>query len=282
MAVSRLRDLFGASPAGSTAVSDPRSPDGVSLTLDELLQLRGNTRRIRQKFHQRACASRQARQRSRYRGRGLDFSEVRAYSPGDDVRLIDWNVTARSNEVHTKVFEEEREREVIFLVDFSRSMRFGTRVALKSVAAARLVAQLAWMIESSEERIGGLVCSETQHRECRPMGGKRGVFHLLRNVGSSLFISIAVAEIIRSTGVNYARLVEFINPFNPALTSPWTAGAWDASTLTGASKLSQEITRQSAMIAYLNAFGLFTLVAALAIPFALMTKPPPRRPAETS
>ena len=104
-----------------------------------------------------------------------------------------------------------------------------------------------------------------------------GVFHLLRNVGSSLFISIAVAEIIRSTGVNYARLVEFINPFNPALTSPWTAGAWDASTLTGVSKLSQEISRQSAMIAYLNAFGLFTLVAALAIPVALATKPAPRR-----
>ena len=103
-----------------------------------------------------------------------------------------------------------------------------------------------------------------------------GVFHLLRNVGSSLFISIAVAEIIRSTGVNYARLAEFINPFNPALTSPWTAGAWDAATLPGVSRLSNEITRQSAMIAYLNAFGLFTLVAALAIPFALMTKPPPR------
>ena len=103
-----------------------------------------------------------------------------------------------------------------------------------------------------------------------------GVFHLLRNVGSSLFISIAVAEIIRSTGVNYARLAEFINPFNPALTSPWTAGAWDASTLPGVSRLSNEITRQSAMIAYLNAFGLFTLVAALAIPFALMTKPGPR------
>ena len=104
-----------------------------------------------------------------------------------------------------------------------------------------------------------------------------GVFHLLRNVGSSLFISITVAEVIRSTGVNYARLAEFINPFNPALTSPWTAGAWDASTLSGLSKLSLEVSRQSAMIAYLNAFGLFTLMAALAIPVALATKPAPRR-----
>jgi MFS transporter, DHA2 family, multidrug resistance protein len=100
---------------------------------------------------------------------------------------------------------------------------------------------------------------------------------LLRNIGSSLFISITVTEIVRSTGVNYARLIEFINPFNPALLSPWAAGAWEASTLPGLTKLSAEVSRQSAMIAYLNAFGLFTLVAALAIPVALLTKPTPRK-----
>lgn len=101
-----------------------------------------------------------------------------------------------------------------------------------------------------------------------------GVFHLLRNIGSSLFISICVAEVIRSTGVNYARLVEFINPFNQALTLPWVTGAWNAATPSGLAQLSREITRQSAMIAYLNAFGMFTLVAAIAIPFALLAKPP--------
>ena len=100
-----------------------------------------------------------------------------------------------------------------------------------------------------------------------------GVFHLLRNVGSSLFISICVAEVIRSTSVNYARLAEFIHPFNPGLTSPWVVGAWNTSTLPGLAALSREMTRQSAMIAYLNAFGWFTLVAAIAIPFALLAKP---------
>jgi DHA2 family multidrug resistance protein len=100
-----------------------------------------------------------------------------------------------------------------------------------------------------------------------------GVFHLLRNVGSSLFISICVAEVVHSTSINYAHLVEFINPFNPGLTSPWVAGAWDASTREGLSQISKEITRQSAMIAYLNAFGLFTLVAALGIPISLLAKP---------
>jgi DHA2 family multidrug resistance protein len=103
-----------------------------------------------------------------------------------------------------------------------------------------------------------------------------GVFHLLRNVGSSLFISICVTEVVRSTGINYARLVEFINPFNPALTSPWASGAWDASTAPGLSRLSVEITRQAAMIGYLNAFGLFTMVAALAVPIALLAKPKPK------
>ena len=102
-----------------------------------------------------------------------------------------------------------------------------------------------------------------------------GVFHLLRNVGSSLFISISVSEVVRSTGVNYARLVEFIHPFNPGLASPWVTGAWDASTLTGLSAIAREIDRQSAMLAYLNAFGLFTLVALIAVPIALLAKPAP-------
>ena len=105
-----------------------------------------------------------------------------------------------------------------------------------------------------------------------------GVFHLVRNVSSSLFISICVAEVIRSTGVNYARLAEFINPYNPVLTTPWATGAWDTSTLSGLAKISKEINRQSAMIAYLNTFGLFTLVSAIAIPFALLVKPTAQRP----
>jgi MFS transporter, DHA2 family, multidrug resistance protein len=104
-----------------------------------------------------------------------------------------------------------------------------------------------------------------------------GVFHLLRNLASSLFISISVAEVVRSTGMNYARMVELINPFNPSLILPWVVGNWDAGTNAGLARLSREITRQSAMIAYLNAFGLFTVVAAIAIPVALMFKRP--RPA---
>lgn len=99
-----------------------------------------------------------------------------------------------------------------------------------------------------------------------------GVFHLVRNVASSLFISICVAQTIYSTGVNYARLTEFISPFNPVLSLSSVVGAWNTGTLPGLAQLSKEITRQSAMIAYLNTFGLFTMCAAIAAPMSLMLR----------
>ena len=99
-----------------------------------------------------------------------------------------------------------------------------------------------------------------------------GIFHLLRNIASSLFISITVAEIVASTGANYARLAEMVNPYNPALSLPWVMGAWDASTTVGLARIGREITRQASLIAYVNAFGLFTVVAAVTIPFALLFK----------
>ena len=100
------------------------------------------------------------------------------------------------------------------------------------------------------------------------------VFHLLRNVASGFFISFSVAEVVRSTGVNYARMAEMISDYNKALTMPWVLGAWDLSSVQGLMRLSKEVARQSAMIGYLNAFGWFTLFAALALPFSLLIRPP--------
>jgi len=109
-----------------------------------------------------------------------------------------------------------------------------------------------------------------------------GIFHLLRNISSSLFISITFAEIVASTGANYARLVEAINPFNPALGLPWVMGAWDHETVPGLARIGREINRQASLIAYINAFGLFTIVAACAIPFALLFKAEAAQKAVTS
>ncbi|MBS0243915.1 MAG: EmrB/QacA family drug resistance transporter, partial [Proteobacteria bacterium] len=96
------------------------------------------------------------------------------------------------------------------------------------------------------------------------------IFHLLRNLGSSFFISVCVAEIVHSTGVNYSRLVEQITPFNPSLALPWVMGAWDVDSLAGLQRVANEASRQSALIAYINAFGLFTAACAVTIPLILL------------
>ena len=98
------------------------------------------------------------------------------------------------------------------------------------------------------------------------------VYHLLRNLGSSFFISVCVAEIVRSTSTNYARMVEMVNPFNKMLTLPGVIGKWDVETVAGLARVGSEINRQSAMIGYLNAFGMFTAVCACALPLILLMR----------
>ena len=98
------------------------------------------------------------------------------------------------------------------------------------------------------------------------------VFHLLRNIGSSFFISLSIAEIVRTTGANYSRMSEMITPFNPALTMPSMTGMWNFDTVTGLAKFAAEINRQSAMIGYLNAFMMYTATSAIAVVLVLMVR----------
>jgi len=99
-------------------------------------------------------------------------------------------------------------------------------------------------------------------------------FHLLRNMGSSLFISICVAEIVRATGANYARLAEFVSPFNKVLALPWATGSWTLDTTSGLARFAKEVTRQATMIGYSNAFLMYTVVSLAAIPLCLLVQRP--------
>ena len=90
-----------------------------------------------------------------FKGRGMSFDEVRPYQPGDEIRHMDWRVTARSGKPHTKLFEEEREQGLLLALDCNPGMRFGTRVRFKSVQAARAGALLAWMASAAGDRVGG-------------------------------------------------------------------------------------------------------------------------------
>ena len=98
------------------------------------------------------------------------------------------------------------------------------------------------------------------------------VFHLLRNIGSSFFISLSIAEIVRTTGANYSRMTEMITPYNQALTMPGMTGAWNFDTVSGLAKIANEITRQAAMIGYLNAFMMYTATSGFAVVLVLMVR----------
>jgi len=119
---------------------------------------------------------------SKLRGRGVDFAEVRLYQPGDDVRSIDWRVTARKNRPHTKVFREERERPTLVVVDQTQSLFFGSRVRLKSVAAAAFGASAAWRAPNHNDRVGGLVLGNDQAPVHKPKRSVKAVARLLADL----------------------------------------------------------------------------------------------------
>jgi MFS transporter, DHA2 family, multidrug resistance protein len=98
------------------------------------------------------------------------------------------------------------------------------------------------------------------------------IFHLLRNLGSSFFISVCVAEIVRATSTNYGRMAEQLSPFNRSLDLPSVTGGFTIETVTGLARLSKEVTRQATMIAYLNAFGLYAVACALTLPLILLLR----------
>jgi len=130
----------------------------------------------------RILAGRGGDYQSPFKGRGIEFDESRPYQPGDDIRNIDWRVTARTDRPHTKVFREERERPVFLWVDLRPSMFLGTRRCYKAVAAAETAGLLAWSAERHGDRVGGVVFSEQTHHEIRPERGRRGVLRFIRQV----------------------------------------------------------------------------------------------------
>ena len=100
------------------------------------------------------------------------------------------------------------------------------------------------------------------------------VYHLLRNIGSSFFISLTVTQIVRSTAMNYEYMTELVTPFARPFALPWVSGAWNTGSVESLARLSEEMARQATMISYLNAFGLYTLVAAAAIPLIFLVSRP--------
>lgn len=151
------------------------------VTAQELIKLQQHASKIDLSRNAYASASNTGVHRSNFRGRGMDYQESRIYQAGDDIRNMDWRVTARAGKPHTKLYQEERERPVVLLVDLNPSMFFASTKCLKSVLASKVAALIAWSAAAKGDRIGGLIINHSHH-ELPPKTGKRGVLQLIREL----------------------------------------------------------------------------------------------------
>lgn len=138
----------------------PCRTDGVTAPLDELIRLRILSRGIKLFSRQKSQSDHVGQTLARTHGRGMEFEEVRSYQQGDDIRLINWPMTARTGRPYTKIYQEERDKPLYLLMDQSFSMHFGTKVAFKSVIAARVAALMLWSAFEQGHQVGGILFNE--------------------------------------------------------------------------------------------------------------------------
>lgn len=154
----------------------------VTITLEELVLLKADARGFSFLPRQPVSSLLAGSHASRLRGRGLAFEELRHYHQGDDVRTIDWKATARLRSTYIRVYSEERERPVLLVVDQRRPMFFGSRRAMKSVAAAEVAALAAWRVLRTRDRVGGIVFNEAEIVEISPHRSQTQVLRMLHEV----------------------------------------------------------------------------------------------------
>jgi uncharacterized protein (DUF58 family) len=157
---------------------------GVYVDLEELIALEQRGRRVSFLPKQPVHSLLSGRFASRMRGRGLNFEEIRDYRSGDDVRSIDWKVTARLQKPHIRVFNEERDRQALLVVDQRLSMFFGSRLAMKSVTAAQAAAIGAWRVLGVGDRVGAIVFNDGDLVEIRARRSRATVLQILSAIAA--------------------------------------------------------------------------------------------------
>ncbi|GGY63948.1 DUF58 domain-containing protein [Marinobacter zhanjiangensis] len=176
----------------------------VTADLKHLLLLQAQARTLQLPSARRALRQRRGGHHSVMRGRGMSLAEVRPYQPGDDVRRIDWRVTARRQEPHTRVYEEERERPVLILCDLGASLFFASEGSYKQVRAAELSALLAWVAHGSGDQAGGIVFGGDTTEIIRPSRRRRSVMQLLNALAAHQRTQPGVAPEPAGEGLNEA------------------------------------------------------------------------------
>lgn len=145
---------------------------------DDLIRCRFGAQSLKNFPRIDAKSTERGMNRSKFKGRGMDFSEVRNYQPGDDARHIDWRVTAKTQKPHTKIFSEEKEKPIHIITDIRPNMFFG-RDTLKSVSACYIAATLAWACIKNDDRAGGIIFGPNDHKEIKPKKSSRSVLQII-------------------------------------------------------------------------------------------------------
>lgn len=152
--------------------------DGISLSSAELLRYQQLAKLFSLAPKRMPQAKLAGSYLTKHKGRGMEFDEARHYQPGDDIRAIDWRVTARTGKTHTKVYREERERPVFLFCDYLPSMAFGTQLLTKAVQAAHVSSLISWSAAARGDKVGALVFNQQQHKEIKPLTRKKAVLHV--------------------------------------------------------------------------------------------------------
>jgi uncharacterized protein (DUF58 family) len=167
---------------------------GVSVRLEELLNVQSRLSGLSLRNFRNLSSLGSGARRVRVRGQGMEYEESRAYVVGDDIKIMDWRVMARTGEAHTKVFAEERERSFILAIDLSSSMFFGTHYSFKSWSAAQLAAHIGWLATFSGDRLGGLVVSMDSQYPVKPGKTRTGLMSLFHRLAESCNVELPVTQ----------------------------------------------------------------------------------------
>ena len=200
--------------------------DDIYTSLSALMRLRYSARGFSYLPRQPIRSLLSGRKRSRLRGRGLDFDELRHYRPGDDIRTMDWRVSNRTGKPHVRVYTEERDRPVVVMVDQRLPMFFGSRQKMKSVVAAEVAALTAWRVLAVGDRVGAILFNDHRSLEVKPTRNQRKTIGWLgdlttmnnelsvkpANAGNPAGLTNALRLLERSIGHDY--LVVLISDFH--------------------------------------------------------------------
>lgn len=173
--LKQIKDKFFSRPI------EDKSGNGLFATMEELVEQRQYVAYLKQ-YNTKAASNCAGDVKSAFKGRGMELEEIRGYAFGDDVRDIDWRVTARKLTPYTKLYSEEKDREIYILLDLSSHMIFGTRNELKSVAAAKVASLLGWLSLENKDRFGCIIFDGHNSFVFKPQNNRINMMAILKKI----------------------------------------------------------------------------------------------------